>query len=198
MKLATIVIGAICAVSAVVLPRALFNQNVPAFHRWRLIVLVALVCSAILESSLRSDVDDCEAPRVSLHDWGLNVVQGLATLFMLQTAFFYSAERVSFAIGSAGAAVFLIGFAFRAWSIATLGVHFSDSIGLSTPRVQSGPYRWIRHPAEIGGVFVVVGFAVAVGAPVLTVTGAMVSLSSIAVYRIRCEEAAIRSTSGVH
>ena len=62
-----------------------------------------------------------------------------------------------------GIAVMAAGIVFRQWAIAVLGRYFSAVIGVQSEQkvVQSGPYRWIRHPSYTGVLIFVVGMGFA-------------------------------------
>ncbi len=52
----------------------------------------------------------------------------------------------------AGAALFLSGIAFRTWAIETLGIYYSHAVNVMEDHtiINTGPYRFIRHPAYTG------------------------------------------------
>ncbi|HEY4238424.1 MAG TPA: isoprenylcysteine carboxylmethyltransferase family protein [Kofleriaceae bacterium] len=91
--------------------------------------------------------------------------------------------------GSAIGAVILVGgIALRLWAIRTLGDAFATAIA---PRriVRTGPYRWLRHPSELGLVLAAAGGAVWLGSALgLAVAALLVPLSIV---RARRENAAI-------
>jgi protein-S-isoprenylcysteine O-methyltransferase Ste14 len=62
-----------------------------------------------------------------------------------------------------GLGVMLAGIVFRQWAIAVLGRYFSGVIGVQIGQkvVESGPYRWIRHPSYTGALFFFAGMALA-------------------------------------
>jgi protein-S-isoprenylcysteine O-methyltransferase len=59
----------------------------------------------------------------------------------------------------AGTAVFCIGALLRIWAISTLAAFFTMEIGVKSEHllIQSGPYRWIRHPSYSGYLMIVIG-----------------------------------------
>jgi protein-S-isoprenylcysteine O-methyltransferase Ste14 len=63
----------------------------------------------------------------------------------------------------AGIAVMLAGIVVRQWSIAILGRYFSGVIGVQEGQkvVESGPYRFVRHPSYTGALLIEVGIGLA-------------------------------------
>lgn len=62
----------------------------------------------------------------------------------------------------AGAIVATAGVALRVWAIVTLGARFASRLG-SDALVTTGPYRWLRHPSELGLVLAMLGCALVLG-----------------------------------
>jgi protein-S-isoprenylcysteine O-methyltransferase Ste14 len=91
-----------------------------------------------------------------------------------------------------GIVVWLAGIVLRLYSIRVLGRFFTYDVAISKGQgvVQSGPYRWVRHPSYSGGLLALLGFG-------LTMTNwiaAVVPLAVMAlgyVYRIPLEERAL-------
>ena len=59
----------------------------------------------------------------------------------------------------AGAAVTASGMALRVWSVRTLGQYFTYVVRVSSDQkvVETGPYRWVRHPSYTGGALTGIG-----------------------------------------
>ncbi|MCL4394660.1 MAG: isoprenylcysteine carboxylmethyltransferase family protein, partial [Chloroflexi bacterium] len=103
-------------------------------------------------------------------------------------------EPVDFGIGEA---LMLVGVALRWYAIRVLGQYFTRDVAVrpDQPVVQSGPYRYIRHPAYRGTLLTMLGLG-------LTVTN-WTSLVAIMVctllgyaYRVSVEEQALREKIG--
>jgi len=62
-----------------------------------------------------------------------------------------------------GDAVIISGVVLRQWAIAVLGRYFSGVIGVQQDQkvVESGPYRYVRHPSYSGVLLILVGIAAA-------------------------------------
>jgi protein-S-isoprenylcysteine O-methyltransferase Ste14 len=85
----------------------------------------------------------------------------------------------------AGAALLAAGIALRLWSIATLGPLFATALE-SPRRITSGPYRWLRHPSELGLVLAAAGGALLLGS--IAATLAAVALLPLIAVRCRRED----------
>ncbi len=91
-----------------------------------------------------------------------------------------------------GIALVWTGFAFRAWSIVTLGRFFQLAVVIQEDHrvIDAGPYRWIRHPAYLGAIIGFIGIGVATDdwlSIVVMLAGALIGL----LVRIRVEERAL-------
>ncbi len=98
-----------------------------------------------------------------------------------------------------GAALMLSGLGLRYWAMDTLGRFFTNPITIHPDHVivQDGPYRWIRHPAYTGGLFVAIGLPLVLGS--LTAFAVALVLCGFAyVYRIHIEERALLERFGAH
>lgn len=62
-----------------------------------------------------------------------------------------------------GLALVGAGVGLRQWSIHTLGSWFRDPVEWlpRQPRIVTGPYRWLRHPSELGTLGILFGAALA-------------------------------------
>ena len=62
-----------------------------------------------------------------------------------------------------GDAVIISGVVLRQWAMAVLGRYFSGVIGVQQDQkvVESGPYRYVRHPSYSGVLLILVGIAAA-------------------------------------
>lgn len=61
-----------------------------------------------------------------------------------------------------GAATIILGIAFRAWSVRTLGRFFTPTVQIKAGHilVTRGPYRIVRHPSYLGAFLSITGGAV--------------------------------------
>lgn len=66
---------------------------------------------------------------------------------------------------AAGVGLLWAGFAFRMWAIFTLGRFFQVTVVVQDGHrvVESGPYRWLRHPGYLGAIVGLIGVGIAEG-----------------------------------
>ncbi len=90
-----------------------------------------------------------------------------------------------------------VGVALRWRSRAALGEYFTYTVQTSPDQVvvDSGPYRWVRHPAYTGMVLALLGVAVVIGNWLSLLVFLPVVLVGVG-YRIRVEEAALLRDPG--
>jgi protein-S-isoprenylcysteine O-methyltransferase Ste14 len=98
---------------------------------------------------------------------------------------------------SIGIMLMLLGVALRWYAIRTLGSYFTRDVAVSTDQqiVQSGPYRFIRHPSYSGTLLTMLGIGLA-----LTNWASLLILLVCAfaghIYRVSVEEKALSQTVG--
>lgn len=96
-----------------------------------------------------------------------------------------------------GIALTLLGAVLRFWAMFTLGRYFTFDVAVRAgqPVIQSGPYRFVRHPAYSGTLLSLLGIGVALAnwaSIVAIVAGTLVGL----LYRVRVEEKALIEALG--
>lgn len=96
-----------------------------------------------------------------------------------------------------GIALTLLGGVLRFWAMFTLGRYFTFDVAVRAgqPVVQSGPYRFVRHPAYSGTLLSLFGIGVALAnwaSIVAILAGAILGL----LYRVRVEEKALIESLG--
>jgi protein-S-isoprenylcysteine O-methyltransferase Ste14 len=96
-----------------------------------------------------------------------------------------------------GTALLLAGSLLRRWCWRMLGKYFTGAVAVVSdqPVVDSGPYRWVRHPSYTGGTAMLIGIGVALGSWVSVALFA-VETCCIYRYRVRVEEKALLATLG--
>lgn len=96
-----------------------------------------------------------------------------------------------------GLALMVAGTLLRQWAIVVLGPFFTADVRVHAdqPVVDSGPYRWVRHPSYSGlvGVFVGLGLALSDWASLLVLA---VVPTAVLVVRIHAEERALLAALG--
>ncbi len=96
-----------------------------------------------------------------------------------------------------GIGLMLAGVAFRWWAIKALGKSFTFDVAVQSGQkvVDSGPYRYIRHPSYTGALLTQAGIGLALGnwAGLLAL---MVCMAIAYAYRITVEERALLAALG--
>jgi protein-S-isoprenylcysteine O-methyltransferase len=97
----------------------------------------------------------------------------------------------------AGLLVMATGQLLRWWSVATLGRLFTVNVAIRTDHhlVESGPYRYVRHPAYTAILLFHLGAGLCLG-NVLSLTALVVPLAAALLRRIRVEEEVLMSGLG--
>jgi protein-S-isoprenylcysteine O-methyltransferase Ste14 len=92
----------------------------------------------------------------------------------------------------AGLALMLAGIVLRQWSIAMLGRSFTVVVRVREGQqvIDTGPYRWVRHPSYTGMLVTFAGYGLALGNWISILCAVVVPLIGIVV-RIRVEEQAL-------
>lgn len=110
-------------------------------------------------------------------------------LLLIVPVFEYSLfPRSSFAVTTAGTLLAVSGTILRTWGIWTLGKYFSVHIEIKDNHelIETGPYRFIRHPAYAGNLLQ------AVGIPLILDAYYSLSISAVLIflflYRLKLEE----------
>jgi protein-S-isoprenylcysteine O-methyltransferase Ste14 len=101
------------------------------------------------------------------------------------------------ALLAVGLAIMWAGLLLRVWSIASLGAAFRTTVEVDADQrlVDSGPYRWVRHPSYSGLMLITTGYGVVSGVwPSLVVAIALPLV--VLARRIEVEEQALVATMG--
>lgn len=97
----------------------------------------------------------------------------------------------------AGLVVVVLGMLLRMHCWRVLGEFFTHTVTIVNNHqlVDSGAYRWVRHPSYLGAVMTFIGLGLSLGshASMLLI---VVGISAIYVYRIEAEEAALEAALG--
>jgi protein-S-isoprenylcysteine O-methyltransferase Ste14 len=93
--------------------------------------------------------------------------------------------------------VILLGTALRWWAIFTLGRYFTIDVAVRSTQsvVQSGPYRFVRHPSYTAILIMLLGVGMALAnwaSLVVILAGGLIGL----LYRVRVEERALDEALG--
>lgn len=96
-----------------------------------------------------------------------------------------------------GVGLMVAGLVLRWWSVLHLGRYFTVDVAVAAGQsvVDSGPYRWIRHPSYAGLLLLVVGIGMCFG-NVVSLLVILVPIVALMARRMRIEEAALESAMG--
>lgn len=96
-----------------------------------------------------------------------------------------------------GLALLAAGLSLRWWSIRTLGRSFTVDVRTRAGQtvVDSGPYRWLRHPSYSGLLLVCVGIGLALGNAAALACAIVIPLSGL-IARIHTEERVLLNELG--
>jgi protein-S-isoprenylcysteine O-methyltransferase Ste14 len=91
----------------------------------------------------------------------------------------------------------VLGVALRTWAILALGRFFKFVVVIQDGHhvVDSGPYRFVRHPSYSGGLLALIGVGLALGSWLSTLAAVGVPLLAILI-RIAVEEARLARDLG--
>jgi protein-S-isoprenylcysteine O-methyltransferase Ste14 len=97
----------------------------------------------------------------------------------------------------AGLVVFWTGVAIRWWAVAALGRFFKLTVVVEPGQrvIEAGPYRYVRHPAYLGSMLLVLGIGVAFDNLLSIVACLTLPLLGV-LRRIKVEEAELRRSLG--
>jgi protein-S-isoprenylcysteine O-methyltransferase len=97
---------------------------------------------------------------------------------------------------AAGVASFVLGAALRWYSIFYLGRYFTIDVRVGADQhvVDSGPYRFIRHPSYTGAFLQFLGLALCIGNALSVLM--LVPIVLVFLYRMRVEEVALERGLG--
>jgi protein-S-isoprenylcysteine O-methyltransferase Ste14 len=97
----------------------------------------------------------------------------------------------------AGLLVMWTGLAVRIWAIVVLGRSFRMTVEVDTGQkvIDSGPYRWVRHPSYTGILLLMAGLSLVYGDwPALAIL--LVPPAGVLIHRIFVEEAVLTEVIG--
>lgn len=162
-----------------------------AFASWTLPEVIAWKVKRSADSSKARDQGSLTLIAVL---WWMGIGMGFALSLLLPRAALPWNRTVLF---FAGICLLFLGIALRWYSAAILGKYFTFDIAIQSGQVliETGPYRYIRHPSYSGALLSLLGFGLALG----NWAGLAAALSCMWIayaYRIRIEEAALASALG--
>ncbi|MGA2322040.1 MAG: isoprenylcysteine carboxylmethyltransferase family protein [Solirubrobacteraceae bacterium] len=91
-----------------------------------------------------------------------------------------------------GVALMASGVVIRAWAVVLLGRFFTNDVRVHPGQtvVDTGPYRWVRHPSYSGLILILIGLGLALGNWAALAIAVVLPTAAL-VNRIRVEERAL-------
>lgn len=148
-------------------------------------------------SDKKADKEAGQADKGSMYMLGGTIT--LSIILSLIVANYIETSWMGFPphIPALGAAVFLAGLYFRWHSIHHLGKFFTIQVAISEDHrvIDTGPYKFIRHPSYTGGLLMCLGLGLCLANPVSTAILLLLPFLAF-LWRINIEETALRSALG--
>jgi protein-S-isoprenylcysteine O-methyltransferase len=150
----------------------------------------------LLTYAKRRGQRDAAADAGSLRLIWIVVLVCLAAAFFVARAFPDGTYRDLDAARIAGLAIFVPGAVLRWYAIFYLGRYFTVDVRVTEHQhvVDTGPYRFIRHPSYTGALMEFFGFGLCIGNAYSMLL--LIPVAIVFAYRIRVEEAALEQGLG--
>ncbi|HEV7714411.1 MAG TPA: isoprenylcysteine carboxylmethyltransferase family protein [Steroidobacteraceae bacterium] len=145
----------------------------------------------------RSRQRDAKADAGSLRLLWVVILVSLAIGWMFARTYPEAALPAAAQVYVAGFALFVLGALLRWYSIFYLGRFFTVDVRVSSDHrvIDTGPYRWIRHPSYTGILLEFLGYALCLG-NALSLGMILLPVIVVFMYRIQVEERALRQGLG--
>ena len=125
---------------------------------------------------------------------GGGILVGVGAIYLIPSMTISWRSRVVFVVGIA---VLLVGGAVRRYAVRTLDEYFTPTVKIHENQqvVDTGPYRWVRHPSYTGSLleYTGIGLVLSNWVSIVTIVGGLIIAY---VYRIRVEERALSEELG--
>lgn len=175
---------------------AVFHSNLDA-SLYQAVTIVWILSFLVERAIIRSGGQRSTEVRADRGS-GLIILIGIFAAIVIANALASSGlgilPKASFYLGLA---MMVAGIAFRFWAVGTLRSFFSYTVQIKKEHhvIESGPYRFVRHPAYAASLLAIVGVGFALQSwPAVLVIGCMF-LAAFG-YRISVEEKALVSSLG--
>lgn len=157
-------------------------------------ILPEIVASFTRRSGASSQIRDRGSLLLIAVLWWVGIVASFALSLLVPQTSLRTERPAAFVLGIG---LMLAGTAFRWYSARILGKYFTFDVATQTGQVliETGPYRYIRHPSYAGALLTLAGFGFALGNWASLIV-AVLCLSVAYAYRIRVEEGALSAALG--
>ncbi len=137
------------------------------------------------------------------HDQGslhLLILIGVASLLFAKLSAMFVRETqmaILYQLSTPAIGVFFVGLAMRWYAIILLGRHFTTEVSIVADHklIDTGPYRFLRHPSYTGILLQFLAIGIRSG-NVLTLAILVLPMTVALLYRIRIEEATLTEAFG--
>jgi protein-S-isoprenylcysteine O-methyltransferase Ste14 len=164
-----------------------------------LLFWIALISSFYLEIKFgkthpRNPLNEQDAGTHPLIKFGIRITFFLALLVSFTPWFAMAHKRLLLDFGTG---MLIAGSIFRQYSMSILGRYFTPEVVVlaNQPVINTGPYRWIRHPGYSGAIMVFAGCGLAF-ANWLSMAIFCIGITFIYYGRVKAEEQALIETIG--
>jgi protein-S-isoprenylcysteine O-methyltransferase len=160
---------------------------------WWVTLLAVFLPETVMSARMRSAASAVKADR------GSKMVVILTANFSIVLGYFVASWFPSLNFGRGWRVAFFVGLAvlgggmvFRWYAIRMLGRFFTFDVAISAGQtvIETGPYRWIRHPSYAGSLVGYIGVGLTLGNWVALLVPAMCMAAAYS-YRIPVEEQAL-------
>jgi protein-S-isoprenylcysteine O-methyltransferase Ste14 len=157
-------------------------------------ILLEIIASRVKRSADSSMLRDRGSLWLIVVLWWLGIAADFSFAFLLPQASISENRSLVF-LG--GIVLMLAGIGLRQYSMTILGKYFTFDVAIHSGHtlIETGPYRYVRHPSYSGALLTLIGFALALG----NWPGLIAAVSCMALaytYRIAIEEAALTAALG--
>lgn len=167
------------------------------FHRWVPLLLTLLLFAQEAYAGRLRRPEAQERDKGSLYGVWLLTALGYFVAFSLPGRGLAPGPHLAAWTLWAGAVVAVAGIGLRFWSVRTLGAYFTYVVRVTTdqPVIDTGPYRFVRHPSYTGALLTGLGIGLTLGyawAPLVIGVPQFIGLA----IRMGVEERALCETIG--
>lgn len=160
-------------------------------------IFILTECVILISTAVKGHRNSGEKSK-SDHGSMLLMIAGYVSVIFVNP---FLVQRVHFVLPFAffwvGMLITAVGVFVRVYSVWTLGRYFTPTVQVNSNQtiVQSGPYKYIRHPAYAGSMVGLVGISVSFRSP-LGILVSLLILAAIYGYRIKIEENVLEKSFG--
>jgi protein-S-isoprenylcysteine O-methyltransferase len=155
--------------------------------------LSEIVISSVLRSKTESSRTDKGSLRLIWIVINLSMFSGILAAVYFPAAHWARGPALYWT----GFTIFVLGIALRWYSIAYLGRFFTVDVAVASDQtvIDTGPYRFIRHPSYTGSLAAFLGLALCVE-NIISIALILIPIGAVFLHRMRIEESALQAGLG--